>query len=370
MATKASSNGRNVSGVRQIQMVSVEKLKFDPENPRLPTTMKGKGEEEIIKWMLRETGIIELMGSIGTKGYFPGEPLLVVPTTPKGHYYVVEGNRRLCAVKLLRSPSTAPIRKKAISTVSKGAQKPSQLPVVIYENRDQILNYLGYRHITGIKQWDPLAKARYLKQLGRAYGKAKEDEQFSALAKSIGSSSNYVAKLLTGLALYERIAQADFFDIEGLEEESIDFSFLTTALSFKNIVGYLGLSKQDPALKGLKEAHLKDLTEWLFKEENGVTKLVESRNLKVLNAIIKSPRALEAFKKGYSITEAEVLAGVPIEVFRKSVHGARKQLQDANETLHKVDGVSTADGEALSDVASLARAMKAVVDEKLAAVEA
>ncbi len=369
MATKTASNGRGTSTIRQIKMVDVDKLDFDRENPRLPTTLKGKKEADIIKWMLRETGIIELMGSIGQKGYFPGEPLLVVPST-KGHFNVIEGNRRLCAVKLLSAPSDAPIRKQSIAAASKGAQKPGELPVVVYDNRDEILGYLGYRHITGIKQWDPLAKARYLNQLRKATGKPKNGEQFAALAKGIGSSANYAAKLLTGLALYDRISKKDFFDIEGLSEESISFSLLTTALSFKNIVGYLGLSKLDPTLSGLKEKNLRKLTQWLFKEENGVTRLVESRNLKALNAIVKSPRALEAFESGYPILEAEVLAGVPVEVFRKAVLGARKQLQNANETLPKVGSVLPSDSRTLEEVANLAGNMKTVIDKKIASGEA
>jgi hypothetical protein len=375
MATKAAgkkgaANGHRSPTLRQIEMVEVDKLKFDPENPRLPTTLKGKGEVEIIKWMLRETGIIELMGSIAEKGYFPGEPMLVAPGTPKGYFYVVEGNRRLCAVKLLNDPSSAPIRKAAINNVSKGAHKPDRVPVVKYDNRNQILEYLGYRHITGIKQWDPLAKAKYLKQLSKSLGKAKPEEQFKALAKGIGSSTNYVSKLLTGLALYERIAKEDFFDINDLSEDSIDFSLLTTALSWKDIVGYLGLSGQDPSLKGLRLPELKDLTEWLFKEENGSTRLVESRNLRALSAIIKSPRALDQFKNGTPILDAEVLAGVPVEVFRKAVHGARKLLYDAHETLPKVDNVTGADSETLAEVLSVTDGLKAVVDTRLKAAAA
>ena len=61
--------------------------------------------------------------------------------------------------------------------------KPTQLPVLKFKERNEILDYLGYRHITGIKQWSSLAKAKYLKELRER----KPDMSFKELAKSIGS---------------------------------------------------------------------------------------------------------------------------------------------------------------------------------------
>lgn len=56
-----------------IEYISVSNLHFDPENPRLPTTTLDRtNEAEVINWMLRDASIIELMGSIGEKGFFPG----------------------------------------------------------------------------------------------------------------------------------------------------------------------------------------------------------------------------------------------------------------------------------------------------------
>src|SRR5256886_5857908 len=51
-------------------------------------------------WMLDNANIIELMNSIGEQGFFVGEPLVVIPSkTITGKYEVVEGNRRLTAVR-------------------------------------------------------------------------------------------------------------------------------------------------------------------------------------------------------------------------------------------------------------------------------
>ena len=54
----------------------------------------------MLEWLLRDASILDLMRAIGEHDYFSGEPLLVVSKSSKnGYFVVVEGNRRLCAVK-------------------------------------------------------------------------------------------------------------------------------------------------------------------------------------------------------------------------------------------------------------------------------
>lgn len=151
---------------KTIQYIPLEQLEFDPQNPRIPATVIKRGEQAVLEWMLDDASILELMGSIGEQGYFAGEPLLVVQSPDQSKYTVIEGNRRLTAAKLLLNPNDAPARKVSIQKFSDEAkQKPVNLPVLIYDKREDIINYLSYRHITGIKQWDTLAKAKYLGQL-------------------------------------------------------------------------------------------------------------------------------------------------------------------------------------------------------------
>src|SRR3979409_2678519 len=103
------------AGGKPIPPVPLEDLEFDPENPRLPSSIDREDEQAVLEWMLDDATIIELMRSIGAKGYFEEEPLLVIETTVNSSkYIVVEGNRRLAACKLLRYPSLAPIRRQAV----------------------------------------------------------------------------------------------------------------------------------------------------------------------------------------------------------------------------------------------------------------
>ena len=176
-----------MSEKRSIEYKPVKQLVFDPKNPRLPKTLDKSDEQAIIGEMLRDALLIELMASIGVNGYFSGEPLLVL-RRDDGRFDVVEGNRRLAAVKLLNDPASAPYKKKAVLAASEEAEhRPSELPVIIYDDRDEILDYLGYRHITGIKAWGPLAKARYLRDLRKEMDETDSRSQFTQLTKAIGS---------------------------------------------------------------------------------------------------------------------------------------------------------------------------------------
>lgn len=352
-----------------IQNVPVDSLSFDPQNPRFPSTLKAGDERAITDWMLKDATIVELMGAIGEKGYFPGEPLLV--TNHPGYddkYIVVEGNRRLTALKLLLNPGIASRLKRSVEQVATEAKyKSPEVPVIVFPHREEIVDYLGYRHITGIKAWSSLAKTKYLAKLLETLGSGNVQEQHRVLAKSIGSRTDYVAKLLTGLAVYNIIVEKEFFDIDGLAEESIDFAVLTTALSYGHIVRYLGLeSNQDRYLKGLKSRNLKDLTEWLFRKDvTGKTRIGESRKLIELNRVIGNDRALAAFKNGETLAIAHLLTDAPEEIFRKAVGEARARLEVARDSFHRVNIVSQNDSDNLGDVYRLARNLKILVDEKL-----
>ncbi|MCE5207203.1 MAG: ParB/RepB/Spo0J family partition protein [Chloroflexi bacterium] len=324
-----------------MRFIPLDDLKFDPHNPRLPGSFNAKNENDVINWMLGDASLIELMGSIGEQGYFPGEPLLGV-RDQDGKIIIVEGNRRLASAKLLLHPELATIKKNSVQNVAAEAlEKPLQLPVLVYSNREEILSYLGYRHVTGIKAWDPLAKARYLKQLYDIERNNNKDNEstFRILAKKIGSRADYVARLLTGYAIFVKIEECDFFNIKGLNEDSIDFSILTTGLNYANISSYLGLtSTNDPSLDNLEVDHLSELTNWLFaKNSEGKTRIGESRNLSKLSQIISNAKALEAWKQGVTLEHAITLTETPSEIFKNSIFKAHDQIVTARNYSHLVD---------------------------------
>ena len=98
-----------ISEDHPIEFITVDKLELDPENPRLPEST-ARRQKDMLQYIARETSIEELMGAIGKNNYFPGEPLVAIKV--RNIHRVVEGNRRLTALRLLQNPELVPKRKK------------------------------------------------------------------------------------------------------------------------------------------------------------------------------------------------------------------------------------------------------------------
>jgi hypothetical protein len=316
---------------QKIRFIPTAELHFDPENPRFYRLNDPSSVEAVIEEMLDDEGVQELMLSIGQKGYFEGEPLLIV-ADKNGKWIVVEGNRRLAASKLLNEEIKPPKRRSAsIKLIREEVQQkpPIELPCIIYPTRREVLRYLGYRHITGIKEWDSLSKARYLAQLREEfYPDLDRQAQLKALANDIGSKQDYVGKLLTALSLYQRAEGSKFFNLP-IRAEDIEFSLITTALYYKQIYTWLGLeSSTDIEMSNLKANNLESAFSWMFaKDQQGRTILGESRNLKELACIVESGDALVVLKDTGNLSEAFLYTDGPQAALQTAMEQADERMR-------------------------------------------
>lgn len=351
---------------KEIVNVAVEKLHFDPENPRLPLKLRGSAESEVFAFLLRECSLVELMLSIGSQGFFNGEPLLVVPKGESGEFIVVEGNRRLAALKLLSRTDPPPVFIKQVTAARDAAKvKPEEVPVLRFNKRDDILVYLGYRHITGVNEWGALEKARYLAQLSRKFPEGPD--KFKTLAKQIGSRADFVAQTLAALELVEMANDHGFFDKYKIDPDRISFSLLTTALSYKTIYEYIGLESREKIDQDLVSAErLDELFGWLFVEEQGKTRLGESRNLKALARVVASPSALRVFQKGRPLEEADLFTEGPLVLIRKMMLEAEARLSTALDTLKHAQGINVEDSERAQAIEKAARYLRSSIEIELA----
>lgn len=324
----------NTQQQAEIVRLPLNQLHFDPENPRFARyfgTQK-QPEADIIERMVKNENVQELMGSIGEQGYFPGEPLLVAKRKDNGGYIVVEGNRRLAALKLLRGE----LGENQLSSIAHLRETakifPEQdVPCIVFEERQDILRYLGFRHISGAKRWDPLSKAMYLQQLlDTFFIHLSPGEQLKGIAREIGSKPYYVAQMLTGLTVFEHAKQNDFYGLQRIREEDIEFSVLTTALSHTNIAEYIGLeSPKDVDASKLNPERAKELFSWIFaQDEQGYTILGESRNLRKLAAVVTNPSAIATLKETRNLETAFMFSDGPTEAFSKVLRDADKKLRD------------------------------------------
>ncbi len=293
----------------------------------------GKSDKDILAYMIMHGNVLDLMESIAEQGFFQGEPLLVIPKEKaSGHYIVVEGNRRLSAVKLLLDPNLAVKRTETVIAISKNSKHtPTSIPVVVYPKRDDIIDYLGYRHITGIKEWNSLEKAKYLKGLFEKSKAKSQEKKYQELAKIIGTRTDYVKKLLCALAVYDKVEEKNFFGIRGLEDGGISFSLITTALGYKNIRTYMGLRQDDTInIDKIKMDNLAQITKWMFDKSDGQSVVEESRQIRQLAYIVANEESKRFLIKSKDIEAAFLLSSGVEEMIKAAVKRAHDSLKMAH----------------------------------------
>ena len=334
----------------------LNELTFDIDNPRIPKSVKREDEVSVLEWMINKENIVDLMYSIGEKGFFPGEPLLVIYDESLGKYITVEGNRRFTATYLLQYPEKAPVRKSTILEIVANANyRPTTIPVVVFNSREDIVDYLGYRHITGVEPWDALAKARYLSFLyNRLAPEMPPYERYKTLARQIGSRPAYVRQILIGGNLVDIIESEDYFDIHDLNDQTFEFGSFYTAIVKPNISKYIGIDvDSNNPIAMLDKDHLRDLVVWMFeKNSENQTRLGESRNLTRLNKILdpKYEKALIAFKNGTSLTAAAELTDEADEIVKKKINDSLDAIQIAWSYFPSVKQYGLIDQEQLKEI--------------------
>jgi len=353
----------------EVTMIQTSLLDFDPENPRFYRLNNQSDVSVVVEEMLDDESVQDLMLSIGQKGYFPGEPLLTVQK-PDGRFIVVEGNRRLAAVKLLNGQLVPPTKRaNSVKEIRDEVVEPApiELPCLNYPQRRDVLRYLGYRHITGIREWDSLSKAKYLAELRREfYSKQNFTAQMRSLAKDIGSRTDYVAQLLTALGLYEKAESKKFFGLP-LTPKDVEFSYITTALGYRKIWEWLGLeARTDINMPGLEEDNLKLIFGWMFsKDQQGRTILGESRNLDQLAAVVASDSAREVLIETKKLADAYLYTDGPEFALQQAFEQASERVSVVWNMLPKTETLTNVHLSLAEKLFEDARSIRTAVRDKL-----
>ena len=152
------------------QTIAVSSLWLDPINPRFPDGVAN--QTEAIAAMLgdskSEREIITLARSIIEEGGLDPTQMIAV-ANEDGHKVVIEGNRRVTALKLLNKPSLAPsdaIQTRIEKLLREGMSAPSRVKAVVYDDRSEFATFQRLRHTgensgAGLKPWRSNEIARF-----------------------------------------------------------------------------------------------------------------------------------------------------------------------------------------------------------------
>lgn len=315
--------------------IDPELLSFDLRNPRiaefnLPSNAK---DEEIIEILWNVMGVEEIVLSIKASNFFKHEPLIVLKD--EGKNIVIEGNRRLAAIKCILHPEYADfingINKNTL-TVSKAVLESLKLiPIIYVENRKEAWKFIGFKHINGPAKWGSYAKAQYISEIRNEYGISLEE-----IALQIGDTNKTTLKLYQGLQVIEQAESLNIFDRRDITASRLYFSHLYTALGYENFKNYLGLKnvpedKQQP-VPADKYNNLGELLTWFYgSKKRDLLPKIQSQNpdLRYLEAIVGNSEAIHALRNNVSLLEAYELSQPKKETFEQSLLDAKRSLQKA-----------------------------------------
>ena len=249
--------------------------------------------------------VFTLAESIAGNGFFANEPLVAVASDHKGFFTVVEGNRRLSALKGLCVPE---FRKglfnsdkwEELAEESK-VSNLTEVPVIIVRERAKASSMMGYRHISGITGWDPLAQARFVAKL------VDQDQlTFEDVAKTVGKTKADVTTMYRnqGIALQ---AEALGFSPSSIESK---FTYLTVAMShsLRNFVGAPIGNGIQVGKTPISEENLPALNEmltWLYGKGEVPPVIQESREIGKLAKVTANPTGLEILRESGNLRDAE-----------------------------------------------------------------
>lgn len=161
--------------------VSLPNLELDQENARFENTLVSS-QREAIQYMLDLPGmaekIAELASHIAFNGFDPTELPLVIPHSTKAKaVVVVEGNRRVLALKLLQNPNLCPdnqkqLQKKILAALNKATQSlPQKIQCSLVSDRKIAnlwieLKHTGENEGAGRVTWDGRATDAFRERSG------------------------------------------------------------------------------------------------------------------------------------------------------------------------------------------------------------
>lgn len=289
---------------KDLNFASLDELYVDPLNPRLGRDNKGKDVSQArVLELMKDWTLDELAVSfLDSGGFWTHEALLVTKEKLYGkeHLVIIEGNRRYAALKYLYDAIKGKPASSKWEKIARGAKPPKDLfekiPYIYVDSREEIESFLGFRHVTGIKEWKPAEKAEFIARL-------IDDRSltYEQVRRKIGSKTQTVRQNYISYRLQLQIE--DSFQTIPKENFEERFSVMYLSLRAKGVQKYLQidiLAEPKKARKPVPTRHLKALGNfalWLFGDDNRLPLFTDSRQVDNFGKILESREAIEYLER-------------------------------------------------------------------------
>lgn len=327
----------------QIVYMSSTDLVFDKENPRLVEFGASEySEERLINLLWKEMAVDELVMSILAYGFFEHEPLYVM-AGQNGKFIVLEGNRRLAAIRSLLNPDVVSGGKmdKFVEKISDSLRNSlaTHIPVIVLQSRQTAWQLLGFKHVNGPAKWGSYAKAKYIAQVHNSFNVG-----LNTIAEQIGDTNKTVRKLYQGLMVLEQAENQTEFSIDDIRTPRLFFSHLYTALGYEKFRSFIGVPDDfetpNPVPED-KKRRLQEVMDWLYgSKKRDVEQQVKTQNpdLRRFVEVLGNDLSVAALRSGSSLDMAFDLTIDDNDALREALVKARLALDKATSKVGSFAG--------------------------------
>jgi hypothetical protein len=283
---------------QELKYATIDELNLDPKNPRLGRQFVEKNlkQPELLR-LMESWKLDELALSFLENGQFWTQEALICVKEKLGgkeRLVVVEGNRRLAALRRLRDAFNQKPFDDHWAEMVDGKSPPPDLftkvPYLVADNRDSVKAFLGFRHVTGIEEWRPAEKAEFIAQM------VDGGMDYDAVRRKIGSRTDVVRQNYIAYRMFLQIEELKTIPKENFEER---FSVMYLSLRTKGVRQYLDIEITAPpnkARRPVPKQHLdalKNFALWLFGDDKHEPLFTDSRQVDRFGKALESKQAVE-----------------------------------------------------------------------------
>lgn len=280
------------------QKVKLDQIFLDPNNPRIDKPGKEKIPDVRISELaiqqdclqqLQKQGINDLIESMKTSGFWVVDRIVLRPFGTD-QFVVVEGNRRVAALRTLQSAHT----KGRINLQKDIYDGIIKIEALVYHGKNPEIAWIiqGFRHTPGIKSWEKYPTARFLAEFEKE--SKKDVREIAAIFSGMGRSE-VTLSLRSFYAFEQSRSDEDYGD--RLDPEKFG---LFDEIIFKKPTLQTWLGWNDKKRKFTNEKNLKKFLSWTTTIEGKEPKLTVSKNTRDLLAdlvIQENKKLLDDFEK-------------------------------------------------------------------------
>jgi hypothetical protein len=272
----------------------LKELHLDPKNPRLIGDFGGD-EKKMFRYLITDIGVDDLLQSISTIGFIDGDPF-IVRERDEGGYFVVEGNRRLAALKLLigETPEDG-LPLPPVPAISPDfAKNLEKVNAQIGWTEELLQAYLGYKHVTAAREWPPEAKAKFVFEHAKGdYGR----DNLTKFAKTLGTNYATLKRWLVAYLTLREAENAEKFDPLTAPSKRY-FGTFYTLLGGAEAKAFLSLQDEpisETPVPPEKLSNLSDFIAWTIGTRERPAQ-VNSRQQAKFERVLTSEKALQYFR--------------------------------------------------------------------------